>query len=93
MAENPGDFKTKLISKSENYQIKVERERALVGSWYEFFPRSEGAIKDSDGRITPGNLKTAAKRIPAVAEMGFDVLYIPPIHPIGYAHRKGKNNS
>jgi starch synthase (maltosyl-transferring) len=93
VAENPGDFKTKLISKSENYQIKVERERALVGSWYEFFPRSEGAIKDSDGRITPGNLKTAAKRIPAVAEMGFDVLYIPPIHPIGYAHRKGKNNS
>ena len=93
VAENPGDFKTKLISKSENYQIKVERERALVGSWYEFFPRSEGAIKNSDGRITPGNLKTAAKRIPAVAEMGFDVLYIPPIHPIGYAHRKGKNNS
>ncbi|MFZ8872492.1 MAG: maltotransferase domain-containing protein [Candidatus Nanopelagicaceae bacterium] len=93
VAENPGDFKTKLISKSENYPIKVERERALVGSWYEFFPRSEGAIKNSDGRITPGNLKTAAKRIPAVAEMGFDVLYIPPIHPIGYAHRKGKNNS
>ncbi|MGA1590973.1 MAG: maltotransferase domain-containing protein [Candidatus Nanopelagicaceae bacterium] len=93
VAENPGDFKTKLISKSENYPIKVERERALVGSWYEFFPRSEGAIKNSDGSITPGNLKTAAKRIPAVAEMGFDVLYIPPIHPIGYAHRKGKNNS
>ena len=93
VAENPGDFKTKLISKSENYQIKVERKRALVGSWYEFFPRSEGAIKNSDGRITPGNLKTAAKRIPAVAEMGVDVLYIPPIHPIGYAHRKGKNNS
>ena len=93
VAENPGEFKRKLVSKSDSYPIKVERERALVGSWYEFFPRSEGAIKNSDGSITPGNLKTAAKRIPAVAAMGFDVLYIPPIHPIGYAHRKGKNNS
>nr|NCW96476.1 DUF3416 domain-containing protein [Actinomycetota bacterium] len=93
VAENPGEFKRKLVSKSDSYPIKVERERALVGSWYEFFPRSEGAVKNSDGSITSGNLKTAAKRIPAVAAMGFDVLYIPPIHPIGYAHRKGKNNS
>ena len=92
-ADNPGDFKKTLISKSEIYPIKVERERALVGSWYEFFPRSEGAIKNSDGSITSGTFKSAAKRIPAVAEMGFDVLYIPPIHPIGYSHRKGKNNS
>jgi starch synthase (maltosyl-transferring) len=92
-AENPGDFKQSLISKSDSYPIKVERERALVGSWYEFFPRSEGAVKNADGSITPGNLKSAAKRIPAVAAMGFDVLYIPPIHPIGYSHRKGKNNN
>ena len=92
-AENPGDFKKTLVSKSDIYPIKVERERALVGSWYEFFPRSEGATKNQDGSITPGNFKSAAKRIPAVAEMGFDVLYIPPVHPIGYAHRKGKNNS
>jgi starch synthase (maltosyl-transferring) len=92
-AENPGDFKQSLISKSDSYPIKVERERALVGSWYEFFPRSEGAVKNEDGSITPGNLKSAAKRIPAVAAMGFDVLYIPPIHPIGYSHRKGKNNN
>ncbi len=91
--ENPGEFKKVLISRSDSYPIKVERERALVGSWYEFFPRSEGAIKNSDGSITPGDLRSAARRIPAVAAMGFDVLYIPPIHPIGYAHRKGKNNS
>ena len=91
--ENPGESKKVLISRSDRYPIKVERERALVGSWYEFFPRSEGATKNSDGSITPGDLKSAAKRIPAVAAMGFDVLYIPPIHPIGYAHRKGKNNS
>ncbi len=91
--ENPGEFKKVLISRSDRYPIKVERERALVGSWYEFFPRSEGATKKSDGSITPGDLKSASKRIPAIAAMGFDVLYIPPIHPIGYAHRKGKNNS
>ena len=92
-AENPGDFKKTLVATSESYPIKVERERALVGSWYEFFPRSEGAIKNADGSITSGNLKSAMKRIPEVAEMGFDVIYIPPIHPIGYSHRKGKNNS
>ena len=93
IAENPGEFKKVLSSRSDTYPIKVERERALVGSWYEFFPRSEGAVKNSDGSVTPGNLQSAAKRIPAVAEMGFDVLYIPPIHPIGFSHRKGKNNS
>jgi starch synthase (maltosyl-transferring) len=82
-----------LQSLSERYPIRVERERALVGSWYEFFPRSEGAIRNKDGTITSGTFKTASKRLSAVAEMGFDVLYIPPIHPIGYSHRKGKNNS
>ena len=92
-ANNPGDFAKQLISKSEKFPIYVERERALVGSWYEFFPRSEGAIKNADGSITSGTFATAAKRIPAVAEMGFDVLYLPPIHPIGHALRKGKNNS
>ena len=92
-ADNPGDFKMKLKSASERFPITVERERALVGSWYEFFPRSEGAIKNADGSITPGTFITAAKRIPAVAAMGFEVLYIPPIHPIGFSHRKGKNNS
>ncbi len=93
VAENPGEFKRELVSISESFPIRVERERALVGSWYEFFPRSEGAIKNPDGSVTSGTFKTAAKRIPEVAAMGFDVLYIPPIHPIGYAHRKGKNNS
>jgi len=93
IAENPGEFKKTLSSSTEKFPINVECERALVGSWYEFFPRSEGALKNADGSITSGTFKTAAQRIPAVAEMGFDVLYIPPIHPIGYSHRKGKNNS
>jgi starch synthase (maltosyl-transferring) len=92
-AENPGEFTKELISKSLEYPINVERERALIGSWYEFFPRSEGAIRNSDGSITSGTFKSAAKRIPEVADMGFDVLYIPPIHPIGITHRKGRNNS
>ena len=93
LAENPGEFKKILSSSTEKFPISVECERALIGSWYEFFPRSEGAIKNADGTITSGTFKTASQRIPAVAEMGFDVLYIPPIHPIGYSHRKGKNNS
>ena len=82
-----------LTSVSERFPVKVDRERALVGSWYEFFPRSEGATRKSDGSIVSGTFKTAAKRLSEVAKMGFDVLYLPPIHPIGYAHRKGRNNS
>ena len=76
------------VARSDEYPIKVERRRALVGSWYEFFPRSEG----SDG-TTSGTFQTAAKRLPAIAAMGFDVVYLPPIHPIGFTHRKGPNNS
>jgi starch synthase (maltosyl-transferring) len=78
---------------SEKFTIKAETERALIGSWYEFFPRSEGAILNKDGSITSGNFKTATSSLARVADMGFDVLYIPPIHPIGLSFRKGKNNS
>ena len=83
----------RLVSRSELIPVRADRDRALVGAWYEFFPRSEGAIIDAHGRITSGNFATAPKRIPAVAAMGFDVLYLPPIHPIGTAHRKGRNNT
>ena len=83
----------RLVSRSELIPVRADRDRALVGAWYEFFPRSEGAIIDAHGRITSGNFATAAKRIPAVAAMGFDVLYLPPIHPIGTEHRKGRNNT
>jgi starch synthase (maltosyl-transferring) len=74
-------------------ELLVERERAGVGSWYEFFPRSEGAKRFKDGRVKPGNLRTARSRMPAVRDMGFDVLYIPPVHPIGTTNRKGRNNT
>jgi starch synthase (maltosyl-transferring) len=78
---------------SEKFPIRADHPRALIGSWYEFFPRSEGALLNKDGSITSGTFATAAKRIPAVAAMGFDVIYLPPIHPIGDAHRKGRNNT
>ena len=78
---------------SEKFPIKAESERALIGSWYEFFPRSEGAIKKPDGTLVSGNFKTAVKSLQRVADMGFDILYIPPIHPIGVQFRKGKNNT
>ena len=73
--------------------VRVERTRAGVGSWYEFFPRSEGAQPREDGSWQSGTFRTAAARLPGVAAMGFDVLYLPPIHPIGRAFRKGPNNT
>ncbi|MBU2664738.1 alpha-1,4-glucan--maltose-1-phosphate maltosyltransferase [Actinoplanes bogorensis] len=72
----------------------VERELALYGAWYEFFPRSEGAhFDESAGGWVSGTFRTAAERLPAVAAMGFDVIYMTPIHPIGRINRKGRNNS
>ncbi|WP_369852094.1 alpha-1,4-glucan--maltose-1-phosphate maltosyltransferase [Cryobacterium sp. Y82] len=82
-----------LDSLSAERTIIVERAKAGVGAWYEFFPRSEGAARRADGSWKSGTFRTAAKRLPAVAAMGFDVLYLPPIHPIGQAFRKGPNNS
>jgi len=75
------------------FPIVVERQRALFGAWYEFFPRSEGAELNKDGSWTSGTFASATKRLPAVANMGFDVLYLPPIHPIGTSFRKGRNNT
>ncbi|MCU1479054.1 MAG: alpha,4-glucan--maltose-phosphate maltosyltransferase, partial [Subtercola sp.] len=78
---------------SDWHELKVERQRAGYGAWYEFFPRSVGAVEQADGTVTSGTFRTAARRLPAVAAMGFDVLYLPPIHPIGEAYRKGPNNT
>ncbi len=83
-----------LVTLSDEFRINCERELAGSGAWYEFFPRSEGASFDAKTKTwTSGNFKTAAKRLSAVAEMGFNVLYMPPIHPIGVAYRKGPNNT
>ncbi|CCE75321.1 alpha-1,4-glucan--maltose-1-phosphate maltosyltransferase [Clavibacter nebraskensis] len=82
-----------LVTLSPERTIVVERERAAVGSWYEFFPRSEGAVQHEDGSWTSGTFATAAERLPAIRDMGFDVVYIPPVHPIGRTNRKGPNNT
>jgi starch synthase (maltosyl-transferring) len=82
-----------LVSSSGSCPLQVERRRALFGSWYEFFPRSEGAVVREGEAPVSGTLRTAAERLPAVAAMGFDVIYLPPVHPIGEAFRKGPNNS
>jgi starch synthase (maltosyl-transferring) len=72
----------------------ADRPRALFSSWYELFPRSEGAFRNpKTGKVVSGNFATAAKRLEAVAAMGFDVVYLPPIHPIGEVNRKGPNNT
>ena len=83
-----------LVTRSKRTKVVVHRERALFGSWYEFFPRSEGAqVGTVPGQERSGTFTTAAKRLPSIADMGFDVVYLPPIHPVGVAHRKGRNNT
>ena len=69
-------------------RVAVDRERAVFGAWYEMFPRSAAS---DPGRH--GTFADVAARLPYVAAMGFDVLYLPPIHPIGRTHRKGRNNA
>ncbi|MGW7271603.1 alpha-1,4-glucan--maltose-1-phosphate maltosyltransferase [Streptomyces sp. NPDC054864] len=81
------------LTESAPLPLLVERERALFGSWYEFFPRSEGAVVHEGQAPKSGTFRTAAERLPAIAAMGFDVVYLPPIHPIGTTFRKGPNNS
>ena len=66
----------------------VDRERGRFSAWYEMFPRSYGATDTRSGTFAD-----AAKRLPAIADMGFDIVYLPPIHPIGRTNRKGANNS
>ena len=91
-AASTSQYRT-VTGESDKYPVRADRDRALVGSWYEFFPRSEGAVRNADGSVTSGTFATATKRLPGVAAMGFDVLYLPPVHPIGISHRKGKNNT
>lgn len=69
-------------------ELVVDRERARYSTWYELFPRSQGPAPG-----VHGTLRDAELRLPYVADLGFDVLYLPPIHPIGHTHRKGRNNA
>ena len=83
------------LTRSPSYPLAVHRQRALYGAWYEFFPRSEGVRTDPMGRREPtgGTLRSAACRLEQIAAMGFDVVYLPPVHPIGTTARKGRNNA
>ena len=85
-------FKTyplkKLVTKSLVQGILVERKKALFSTWYEFFPRSSASESG-----VHGTFEDCKKLLPRVANMGFDTLYFPPIHPIGEINRKGKNNA
>ena len=69
------------LTRSASFRLHVDRPLALRGAWYELFPRSEGGLRG------------AGERLAAVADMGFDIVYLPPIHPIGLSFRKGRNNT
>ncbi|WP_372668189.1 maltotransferase domain-containing protein [Amycolatopsis kentuckyensis] len=81
-----------LITKGKPHKVWVDRRRAAFGSWYELFPRSTGGL-DAEGKPVHGTFTTAAAALDRVAKMGFDVVYLPPIHPIGRVNRKGPNNT
>jgi starch synthase (maltosyl-transferring) len=76
------------IASTEIYRIDIERKKARFSTWYELFPRSCAPIEGSHGTFTD-----VVAQLPELASAGFDVLYMPPIHPIGKLKRKGKNNS
>ncbi len=69
------------VSAADPLPVWVDRPRGRAGAWYELFPRSEGGFSG------------VAKRLAAVADMGFDIVYLPPVHPIGRQHRKGRDNT
>jgi len=87
--ENLSVFDEKFSTKYEKIlEVWVDRRKALFSTWYEIFPRSTSKVPG-----VHGTFKDLENIIPEIAEMGFDVLYLPPIHPIGKTNRKGKNNS
>jgi starch synthase (maltosyl-transferring) len=81
-----------MVTRSVTHEVYVDRRRALFGSWYELFPRSTGGW-DADGRPVHGTFQTALEDLPRIADMGFDVVYLTPIHPIGVTKRKGRNGT
>ena len=82
------------ISPSQPQRFKVERPKSSFAAWYQFFPRSEGATIDPNtGKIIQGTLKTSMAGLERAAAEGFDIVYLPPVFPIGVTNRKGRNNS
>jgi len=88
-----GEFPLRdIITRGRSYGVWVDRPAARCGAWYEMFPRSTGG-RDAKGRPMHGTFATAAAALDRIAAMGFTVVYLPPVHPIGTVHRKGRNNS
>lgn len=81
-----------LVTRGEQYGVWVDRPLARFSAWYEMFPRSTGGW-DKTGHPIHGTFATAAEALPRIARMGFNIVYLPPIHPIGKVHRKGRNNA
>ena len=82
------------LSPSQPQRFKVERPKSSFAAWYQFFPRSEGAYVDPNtGAIVQGTLQTSLAGLDRAAAEGFDIVYLPPIFPIGTTNRKGRNNS
>jgi starch synthase (maltosyl-transferring) len=79
---------TDLTSYARDLTVWVDRDRARFGAWYEMFPRSQ-----TDDPKRHGTFRDAERALPRIAELGFDVIYLPPIHPVGHTNRKGKNNA
>ena len=73
---------------SRTFPLTIDRERARSGAWYEIFPRSQGKIEGQHGTFDD-----CIARLPEIAGLGYDVVYLPPIHPIGHTNRKGRNNA
>ena len=88
-----GALPRRLVTPTTDQPIQVASHRAQFSSWYEFFPRSVGARVKRSGRWTSGTFDDCHPLLERVAAMGFDVVYLPPIHPVGTTFRKGKNNT
>ncbi len=76
-----------ITSYDHTLRVRVDRERARFGAWYEMFPRSQGPAP-----AVHGTFRSAAEQLPRLVKLGFDVVYLPPVHPVGHTHRKGRNN-
>ena len=76
------------VTRYETRELVVDRELARFGAWYELFPRSQAAVPGEHGTFAD-----LERRLPDLASQGFDIIYLPPIHPIGEKHRKGRNNA
>jgi starch synthase (maltosyl-transferring) len=84
----PNEARADLTVYDKTLRVTVDRERARFGAWYELFPRSQGTIPGQ-----PATFREAVAHLPRVRDLGFDAVYLPPIHPIGVTNRKGRNNS